>query len=703
MPGLGIKQVLQATPVGYLVEMEDGQQRTFPENVLVEAGYVNPTQGLYAQPQQPQVQVDPNNLHQQLPRVNELGVTSNVPPIPHNGPAAAPAQLSAPAGPALAPTQHSQRVSASSSESGQQLVRRTDVGAPPPAFDDKPYLDAMQQAQGAVDAGIGKQRAAIDAAAAAETGRSAVEQQSMRDQAAQMERDRAERGQFDGVVQEYVQRKTAELNEKIARVPQEDPGKIWADNNAFQNAAGLLAAGLGGMLAVSTGSGRNMGLEAVERAIDRSINAQRTNIENEWKKIAHDKDSLQQYQAWKSQERGHLLESQIYHLEALKLNRLAEAEKYMSDGKKAELMGQAASLDVLSAEKQQALIKFYLDHGMAQANDAFNRYSTVEKLSLEKLNSAASRAASYANAEESRARAAALGAPKAPLVLSDRTGMTLGKDADGNTLLYQPRSQEEKDKLDGLGTTALNQHTILSAMREFLKTNPSSWSPEDRLRFASLTSQYIQSGGEKLGRMTDKDAELLRAQAGGDPVKFAQALTSLGASIKTIEDTMEANRSKYEIGAQQINRDIKVKLPDPDPVLLDRFGPQDQRYEDNVGNASAQITKAFSDTSSRSSIRKLEAVEALEASVTHEGTNNGELEIKKLDAAIKDLQKLSPAQRQIQTVDGSTQDALQRLTAIRQYVLNMQATGKFTGPMDRSQTLGTGVNVLDPVNPNRRK
>jgi hypothetical protein len=124
----------------------------------------------------------------------------------------------------------------------------------------------------------------------------------------QMGRDLEDRAHFDSVVHDYVQQRQAQIDERLATIPQEDPRRIFHTNSGFANAAGLFSAIAGGILAVTTGSGRNMGLEAVEREIDRDIQAQRTNIEAEFKKVANDKDSLQQYQQWKAQERGWMLE-----------------------------------------------------------------------------------------------------------------------------------------------------------------------------------------------------------------------------------------------------------------------------------------------------------------------------------------------------------------------------------------------------------
>ncbi len=701
MPGLGIKRVLQATPVGYLTEMEDGSQVTFPEHVMVQAGYVPPTPGAYEGPGFAQTPLE-------APQV----------PEPQLSPMAPEQTQPQPQVPA-APPPASQSVGMSQSTSTPRFVQRP--GQMPPSLDLGQERADLDQAGAQIDKSYADQHSALDAQAQAEGQRNAVLNGTFDEQGnlvkpgmaqevkGQREDDLEEMQHHDQIVNDYVAKEQNRISQNIAAIPQEDPGKIWHDNAWWQNAAGLMSAYYGGMLAVSTGSGKNLGLEALEHAIDRSIESQRANIESEFKRVAHDKDTLQQYQAWKGQQRAWKTEQQIYRLETLKLDRLAQAETFSSAAKQAELRGQAAALEAMQGEKAAELTKLKGDFASAETRSAFDRV----KLGSELANDRAERSLRYAQTEQTKAQTEAAKVPKGPLVLSDRTGMTVdpsspfqvqakGPDGKSTVALYTPRSTEEKDKLDSLGTVALNQHTILSSMREFLRTDPSSWSPEDRLRFANLSSQYIMSGGEKLGRMTDRDAELLKTQAGGEPLKFAQALTTLGASIESIEDTMEANRSRYEVGAQQINRDIRVRMPDPDPVVVQRYGPQDPRGQDHVGNASATVQKAFKDTGSRAEIRRLDAVDALEQTVVAEGTNAGPLELKKVEAAIAALKKLPASQRSVPGLKGENQDALVRLQALRQYVLNMQAAGGFTGSFDQSQTLsGDGVNVLDGVNPKR--
>lgn len=399
MPGLGIKRVLQATPVGYLAEMEDGSQVTFPEHVMVEAGYVQPTQGLYQDPAQT-AGVQPHTGMQLQPQAQPV-----VPMEPAPAPAPTPA-------PALQPgMSQSNRAGYSVSNSGTEFVRRTDVDAAPAPLDLSAQRAALSDQRSTLNQSYADQQGALDSKAEAERQRDEVkfgkydpetgellQEGGAQQQIAQREADLAARAEFDAVTQEYVQKRTAEINERIARVPQEDPTKLWGDNNAFQNAAGLLAAGLGGMLAVSTGSGRNLAMESIERSIDRNIQAQRTNIDNEWKKVAHDKDTLQQYQQWKGRERQWMLEEQVVRLETLALDTEAKASTFSSAARQAEYMGQAAALRGLQAEKNAELIQTEAEYVTAEVNSEHKRWLDVQKLTLDKALNRSAVAENYAAA-----------------------------------------------------------------------------------------------------------------------------------------------------------------------------------------------------------------------------------------------------------------------------------------------------------------
>lgn len=456
-------KVLQATPSGYLVDFGDGgEPRLMPESVAVEAGLVAPTPGLYAP--------DPAQLPGAAAYADAPApIETQAQPQPAMAPQA---PVGAPPAPApVAPVgSHSGGYSTSTSTPGY-ISRERAFGAAPPSLDLTPQRELIGQQAGVINEGIGAQQRALELKNAAETradetvhgrfdpttgellqaggAQMAVEQRNQ---------DADERAEFDATTQEYVTKRTAEINERIARVPQEDPTKIWGDNNAFQNAAGLLSAALGGMLAVSTGSGRNMGLEAIERAIDRNINAQRTNIDSEWKKVAHDESTLQQYQQWKSRERQHMLEESAVRLETLALDVEAKASTFKSQARQAEYLGQAASLRMLGAEKIQKLIELEAEFASAEANSALGRWKALGDAAVQRSQVAEN----YAQANLAKASASA----KAPDV-----NPPIYQYKNGDTMFLDPRYVKDMrpEDVEKFRQTAAKKDTFVQSYDELIR------------------------------------------------------------------------------------------------------------------------------------------------------------------------------------------------------------------------------------------
>jgi hypothetical protein len=479
---------IQGTPSGYLVDFGDGQPRMVPESVAVSMGLVGATQGLYddraSGPQGP----DPY-APVAAPVEQAAAMTT-----PQPQPAASPVTpMQTPAPPAVPPPAPLGSRSSSLSVGGSttDFVRRTDVRQPPPSLDLAKQHGKLDEQYGVLDRSIEAQEVALKDRAAAQQradevkyGRydaegNLVEEGGAQLQAELMDRQLEARAAFDAVTQEYIQRRTGEINERIARVPQEDPGKIWQDNSAFQNAAGLLSAFLGGMLAVSTGSGRNMGLEAIERAIDRNIQAQRTNIENEWKRVAHDKDTLAQYQQWKGNERQWMLEEQAVRLETLALETEAKAATFGSQARYAEHMGLAAELRAKQAEKVAELIKQETEMAIAENQSAQRQWFELEKLSLEKRKTDAE--VKYANAQT--AKLAAEGKGGDPLVYVHQLPSPDGK-TPGKQLVLDPKFAKDMDKaqIDSIRKDTVAHAAVVDIVHKY------------RQRVAEIGSQFAGKG-----------------------------------------------------------------------------------------------------------------------------------------------------------------------------------------------------------------
>jgi hypothetical protein len=95
----------------------------------------------------------------------------------------------------------------------------------------------------------------------------------------------------------------------------------------------------------------------------------------------------------------------VYRLEALKLDRLAQAETFQSQSKQAELRGQAAAIDATQAEKRAELINHDAEYARAQATDALNRYKALGDAAVQRSQVAENYAAAAAHDRANRSEA----------------------------------------------------------------------------------------------------------------------------------------------------------------------------------------------------------------------------------------------------------------------------------------------------------
>lgn len=262
---------------------------------------------------------------------------------------------------------------------------------------------------------------------------------------------------LDETVNEYVQSERDRIMQRVAAVPRVDPGKIWSSQPAWQNALGLLSAVTGGMLAVTTGSGKNMGLEAIERAIDRDVQAQQANIENEWKRVAHDKDSLAQYQQWKATQREHALEEGIMRREALAFAMETEKGKYSSLSKQAELDGLAAGARAINADKLEELDTARINRAIAEKNTAHAQWATEVGLSHEAISIGAKAAADAAKSGPK---------PAVRISFDQRTGKPIYVPGD----IYESRGKTSVDQAATQYKIAGNFLRKAQQLKDFMDT-----------------------------------------------------------------------------------------------------------------------------------------------------------------------------------------------------------------------------------------
>ncbi len=508
MPGLGIKNVAQGTPAGYLVEMHDGSQRLFPESVLVSAGYVPPTAG--AQSMVPQLP-GPGSMDDIAPPPG-VPAPGGVPLTPTPAQKFGPAEQVARPVPAPVSTSGSVRVGVS----GDQLVKRNDV-----VLDTTPYdsgeidgwlaesrdrLGSLRDDQGGLLAGrADAERQATEAVQGRPkvgpdgqpvldaTGQPVLEGGLVQAEAKRTEEDLAKTEAFDAATESHVARRQEEILQAIAEVPRKDPTKYWKDAGAFGAAVGLTAGIAGGILAVTTGSGRNRGLEAIEQAIQNDLNAQETNIENEWKKIAHDKDSLEAYTEFRGRTRQRTIEGQMLRRETLRQGFLAKAATFQSKAKQLEYAQYAADLGIQQEKDLQELLHREREWGLAVSQDAFNRDKVAEGMRLEKIRTSAE--AAYHRAQTAKLNAE--GKPEVAGGLIPVFTLPNGKQLFLDPRMTQGRTKEQIGSLaNKLGEDIAKDAVALDAMQKH------------RQLVANLGRKYAGPGSARL-RWSDEDRKVV--------------------------------------------------------------------------------------------------------------------------------------------------------------------------------------------------
>lgn len=102
----------------------------------------------------------------------------------------------------------------------------------------------------------------------------AIDEQNVRD----LKANQAARERSDSVAQIKSDQIVADAT-KLART-KIDPGRLMSTRSAGQRVAGFISAVVGGLVQGQTGSAHNIGMDIIQREIDRDIDAQKADIEN---------------------------------------------------------------------------------------------------------------------------------------------------------------------------------------------------------------------------------------------------------------------------------------------------------------------------------------------------------------------------------------------------------------------------------------
>ena len=329
---------------------------------------------------------------------------------------------------------------------------------------------------------------------------------------------------FDQITAEEMAIFDAEANEEATRRVQGitnavdavksmkvDPTRLWSKPGSMQNVAGIAAAFMGGFLQPVLGT--NTAQQIIDNAIDRDINAQQSDIQNAQRNVGNLKmlHSLGLEQAdtearQRAQQKLLMRAGLAGHLqaEALKLQDPVLAAKYEQEAAR------------LNAETTKEIERVHAE----ERDRSFDQRVKNRQLRMaEHREKRESQSQSWGQARQEKMDAAASGAMEAewrqnlvPIAtgFTHTDGRQIHLDTEKKLGARQRQSVDEKSmKLQGQG----NLTSALLALKPGRLSMPKS---AERQMAVAVANQLLLSQGEALGRMTDKDMEILKQVAGGD-------------------------------------------------------------------------------------------------------------------------------------------------------------------------------------------
>lgn len=369
-----------------------------------------------------------------------------------------------------------------------------------------------------------------------------------------------------------VEEANAEADERIAGIESAvqavstlrvDPSRIWSEGGAGNKAAGLVSAFIGGFLQPVLGT--NTIQRTIDAAIDRDIDAQKANIGLAQKGV-----------------------SNLRALHQLGLDQAkTESEQRDQDRmlREASLIGQLkadaqALQDPVLQAKYGKIINAYDDKHRAQIvarrKQAFDEaVSGKKQLHAERMaeqvlgqrrREHSFKVSEAAKRDERIAAAAAAEAAKAERESS--LPLTSGFSMAGGKRL-QITHEPTREKVRAQSAALSNEFNVASALElmplERLKT-PGS---EARKRAAAMMAQLVTSQGEAIARSSDKDMEIFRDKAGGDPNVFFNLASE--DTIKKVIGDLKANVKRKGTAIARSHTEQGVYDPIADESFLAEF------------------------------------------------------------------------------------------------------------------------------------
>ena len=549
----------------------------YPENwVEVAPGVTMPAelapQGLQYQPhegaQLPPVPVEPNPGFGEAPN---LGAPQLAPPVaPWE---AQPAQ--AQPEPFLPPGVDQRKVKVSGSvQTGPSVVRGSKI--------DLHALQDMNNAAGMMllDS-YGQADAANTQMAQAKMDQAQGMQPLYDDRTAKLEQSRQDEMARHAQAQEVLAQHEQRVAQAVMNVPNEDPGRYWNNLGAFGQAVAGITMMLGGIQGASNGTNVNQPVQLALQLVDRDLQSQRTNIQT-----AKDKVGFAQEAYGRASQRNYYDKLAAQEQRAMMLETIASAieakgQSYKSQFTQAEHAQLAAGIRI---KRDETLVQLSKDL-VAQTMSGLQLNNQVDQFAAQMQQRRAEFAAEQAmKREELDMKKAAAGAGKGGHVVGTSTGFSV----DGKEVIVSTGDEVyDRERAKGLQAQGLAAGRAYRALERLSKMDINRLRGLDPAKRSALLQDASDAilnlstaAGEKLGRMTDKDMELIKHAAGVGSVEQMFALVGNAGIQERMKQSMGDIKEHMNRSGNSDRREGESQ------VKWDPFAVVDERPD-------ASITGAF--------------------------------------------------------------------------------------------------------------
>lgn len=426
--------------------------------------------------------------------------------------------------------------------------------------------------------------------------------------------------------------------------------KIDPDNRStFSVIRGVLAAFIGGLAAPSMG-GRNVGLEAVQREIDRGVDAQKADLANKWKAIDTRKAgaaeqmarihedyinaSTQEVAAYDRVKADLMTQAQDYDprgATALKIEgaiRDTEARKAAAQLKQNEVLTKQ-QIELRDAARKEAELKETqkANEERVRANKASEKIASIhawnetraqnnaDKMAPENLAKARADVAKT-NAEIDNLKLAGKTAEAAKLQTYGLPGVAApqlgpdGKpvlDADGKPVLTDATftaTSATPEEMQKLRTRVGSTKEIVSILDE-IRTKRHGWSTDvgnsvehQQLKTLSESLNVAIKNAAELGAISKSDADLIAGMKGFDDVTGRKSieggvLQARKNFIRTLSADLKAHGYQGDYDIPDLLGDKNVAEPEDESVKALLRDPGHGDTSINTSDENAELEKSF--------------------------------------------------------------------------------------------------------------